>query len=300
MELNKITENILKYIPNRIRSIMCKTPLPDNLTEIRFYSNRGIAFFTDKLIGFLSDSCDIVKEFDSHCIKVTSDDCKFILMSVCKNSVYSHQRELNEGCFVIENGVRVGLSGRFSEGQVQTIQEISSINFRISREKTGCAEQIYESTKGNSLLICGGVNTGKTTILRDLSRLYGNHTKCTLIDEHNEISAMNSGIPSFDIGLTTDIINGKSRHNGIISSIRTLSPEYIMCDEIADSDDVNAIVSASGSGVKIIATMHCPSYQDFQQRPVAKQLMNYQIFSYAVFLKNMGQVDRIVDLRIHR
>lgn len=152
---------------------------------------------------------------------------------------------------------------------------------------------IFERTMGRSILICGGVNSGKTTILRDLCRLSGNCFKVTLIDERNEISATSGGIPENDVGVLTDILINCNRSHGVISAVRTLSPDMIFCDEISTSDDVVAILQAHGCGVKFSATVHAENYENLLKRQTIKVLLENKVFEYAVFLENVGKVREI-------
>ncbi|MBP3368269.1 MAG: hypothetical protein J6L71_02435, partial [Clostridia bacterium] len=43
---------------------------------------------------------------------------------------------------------------------------------------------------------------------------------------------------------------------GIMSAVRTMSPEYVICDEIADGGDVAALKYARSSGVAVMASAH--------------------------------------------
>lgn len=108
---------------------------------------------------------------------------------------------------MIENGVRVGACGT-KQSENSIISDFSALNFRISREVIGCADKIFPQVFGKNVLICGGVNSGKTTMLRDLCRQFGDICKVALVDERNEISASIGGIPNSKVGLMTDVMVG--------------------------------------------------------------------------------------------
>ena len=281
---------ICNYMTDDIRhSLVRAEPMLSSVTELRLYNGRGAVIYDRKGMRFLCmDGC-VSSKYNSSCIRITNEKLKNILARLSRFSVYSHDKELTDGCFVLENGVRVGISGTFSEGESGKLKEISSMNFRIARQIIGCGNELFSSTFGQSLLICGAVNSGKTTILRDMCRSYGNVTKCSLIDSRNEIAALVKGVPTNDVGLFTDIITGKSRHEGVISAVRTLSPEYIFCDEIAESNDAVAIREGVGCGVKFIATIHADSMDDLIRRSVVQELLNINAFEKAVFLHRIGK-----------
>ena len=279
---------ICSYMTEDIRVPLMKAEKAvSEASEIRLYNGRGAAVCDRNGCRFLCRDGSLSAKFNSGSIMVTTEQLKNILSRLSRYSVYSHEKELTEGCFVLENGVRVGISGTFSEGG--KLKDISSMNFRIARQVIGCGEELFSSTCGRSLIICGAVNSGKTTILRDLCRLYGNAVKCTLIDSRNEIAAVIKGKPANDVGMLTDIITGKSRHDGIISAVRTLSPGYIFCDEIADSSDAEAIREGIGCGVKFIATIHADSVEELLRRSVVRTLLNIGAFEKAAFLHSGGR-----------
>ncbi|MDE7363678.1 MAG: Flp pilus assembly complex ATPase component TadA, partial [Ruminococcus sp.] len=145
------------------------------------------------------------------------------------------------------------------------------------------------------VLICGNVNSGKTTVLRDLCRLIGNQRKVTLVDERNEISYFHNGTVCNDVGTLTNILVGCKRADGIISAVRTLSPDYIFCDEISTYEDAEAIMCGIGCGVRFCATVHAENYADLLKRPVAEKIMG--VFRYAVFLKGSANPGEIAEIR---
>ena len=208
---------------------------------------------------------------------------KDTIAAITHFSFHSHTREFKLGYFVIEEGIRAGISGIYNSDGI--ITDITGVCFRISRTVIGCANELIkllDNDKG--LLICGGVNSGKTTILRDICRIIGNKYKVALIDERNEIATISEGKVCNDVGILTSIMSGCTRSVGIISSIRSLSPEYIICDEIADDSDTEALILGAGCGIKFIATVHANNYEALKERPFAKKILSSNLFSHAIFL----------------
>jgi stage III sporulation protein AA len=292
---------ICSYMPAKIGQAMKKVSMKYSVlvNEVRLRINRPIVFVFADRIGFLSVDGRISENYNG-CMCAEKCDIENIMNVLCRYSVHSCIRELSQGFFTVENGIRVGVAGTYSPEK--TIKYINAFNFRIARQEKGCAENIFNkllTTDNKNILICGGVNSGKTTILRDLCRLCGNRRKTVLIDERNEISGSVNGIPENDIGMQTDVIEGCSRADGIISALKTLSPEYIFCDEISTENDSSAIIQGYGCGISFVATIHADNYDDLLKRYVFRELLKENIFDYAVILngKNFpGQVHEIRKL----
>lgn len=86
-----------------------------------------------------------------------------------------------DGYITIKGGNRVGIVGSavIDNGQIININYISSLNFRIARQKIGCSNFIIEDlldgteTIYNTLII-SPPGCGKTTLLRDIIRNISN------------------------------------------------------------------------------------------------------------------------------
>lgn len=302
MEKRTSYEIISSYVtaPIRLAMLKVKEEKRIRLSEIRIRSGRAVSFVYPDSIWFLTSGGDLVKNhLSNNCIIASPSDIKAMVEALCRYSMHSCSRELREGYFVIGQGVRVGAAGTFSETESRIIRDFSSLNFRISRCVQGCAEEIFRRTclNGRSILICGGVNSGKTTLLRDLCRLCGNNFKVVLIDERNEISSTAGGVPDNDIGAMTDVIVGSKRDEGILSAIRTLSPDMIVCDEISGENDTAAILNGFGCGVRFAASLHADSYEDMLRRTVARPLISAGVFDYAVFLEGSSFPSKIREIR---
>ena len=292
-------EIILTYLPPEIRRAMkFAAEYTENLSEIRMRSGRAVSYVYPGKIMFLTADGSLTTDYRSgRCICVSATDIHKTVEALCRYSVHSCSKELSEGFFVIGGGIRVGVSGTVSGTADRTIKDFSGLNFRIARSVNGCAEELFRRTNGRSVLICGGVNSGKTTILRDLCRILGNDRKVVLIDERNEISASSGGVPSRDVGAMTDVIVGSDRAAGIISAIRTLSPDVIVCDEISDTADAEAILKGFGCGVSFAASIHAGSYEEMLSRRAAAPLIEAGVFDYAVFLHGSSFPSQIKEIR---
>lgn len=298
-------EAIVSYMPQNIKTALLSVEerYRTTVNEVRIRVNRPVALGFSGETKYLSYDGKIFDDPNSNrknLITPTKTDIDKIVSALCRFSVHSCGRELSEAFFFIENGIRVGVGGSYSFGNNQVIKYVNALNFRISREIIGCADIIYSKIykfNARSLLICGGVNSGKTTILRDLCRICGSKYKSVLIDERKELASTVNGVPTIDVGIQTDVIDGCKRSDGINSAIRTLSPHIIFCDEISTEEDADAIMNGFGCGVKFAATIHAKSFNDLKNRRIASELMRHGIFEYAVILEGEGMPGRIREIR---
>lgn len=288
---------IADYLPEKIRRAMLNIGKneQEKLSEIRLFGGRAVAYiYPDKAV-YLTNSGLTSNFRNTSVIVADSNDISKTVDSLSHYSLHSCTRELQQGFFVLKNGIRVGISGMYSANGI--ITEITGLNFRMARNVCGSADNIYSliSAENSGVIICGSVNSGKTTVLRDLCRLVGNRKKVTLVDERNEISYVHNGISTNDVGALTDILVGCSRADGITSAVRTLSPDYIFCDEISTDEDSEAILSGIGCGVSFCATIHARNYADLMKRPIARKITG--AFDYAVFLKGADNPSEIAEIR---
>ena len=92
-------------------------------------------------------------------------------------------------------------------------------------------------------------------------------------------------------------MSGCPRNIGIISAIRSLSPDYIICDEIADDSDTEAMLAGAGCGISFIATVHADSLEALKRRPFAEKLLSVNLFRHAVFLAGASSPGMIREVR---
>lgn len=113
---------------------------------------------------------------------VTRQELQESFENICEKSIYSYTNQIAEGFITIKGGNRVGLTGTavIENGKVININNISSLNFRIAREKINSSVSllryvinIQENTIFNTLIV-SPPGAGKTTVLRDLTRKISN------------------------------------------------------------------------------------------------------------------------------
>ena len=289
-------ETILEYLQKNIAIEIYQylKESKDEIEEIRLRAIKPIVLKT-------SQSNKILEHI------VTIEEILQTFEKVCENSVYSYKRQICEGFITIKNGHRVGITGNcaFENGQVININYISSLNFRIAREKKGCANALLQYVVDRNTddifntLIVSKPGCGKTTILRDLIRIISNNGKtCGVVDERGEIAAMSKGIPQNDVGILTDVLENVSKAKGMSMLVRSMAPEVIACDEIGSLEDIDAINYAVCSGVKGIFTAHGGNLDELLLNPQIADLLQKFIIERIIFLSTYqkGEIGEVYYL----
>lgn len=299
MKDNSSIKQVKGYLSGRIAEALenSLSYIDGQITEIRLNIGRPVAVICPDRVMYLTKNSFTASSHNIAAIICTRDDIDKTVDAVTHYSFHSHISELQQGYFIIENGVRVGISGMYNSDGL--ISVITGLNFRISRSVAGCCEEIlpYIADTNSGLLICGGVNSGKTTLLRDLCRCIGDRKKVALVDERNEIACTSDGDIHYDVGSLTNVLSGCERHKGIVAAIRSLSPDFIICDEIATDEDTEALLRGAGCGVNFCATIHAKSYGELLKRPFTQRLLSTGIFSHAVFLSGSSRPGKIAEIR---
>lgn len=287
-------ETVLEYLCTTIKKEIEQYIYENEIEEIRLRVNRPIAIKTAKEIKILKHI-------------VTTEEILEVFQKICENSIYSYKKQICEGYITIKNGHRVGITGNsvIENGKIININYISSLNFRIAREKKNCSEGLIkyvvdkEKNQIHNTLIVSKPGAGKTTILRDLIRKISDMKKtCGVVDERGEISAMNKGVPQNDVGILTDVLENVPKVKGMTMLIRSMAPEVIACDEIGSREDIEAISYAICSGVKGIFTAHGESLEDLLLNSNMAELLQKFIIERIIFLEShaKGQIREVYGL----
>ena len=225
--------------------------------------------------------------------------------NICGYSVYAHLSEITSGYITMPFGHRAGICGTavLSEGKIINIRDISSVSIRISRQIIGLSRDMSAkfAKSFGGLLLCGAPSSGKTTFLRDMARTLSTDysLNTSVVDTRNELSGSYRGKPQNDLGFS-DVLVSYPRIKGIEHALRSLSPQVIICDEIGDKDDADAILSATNSGVRFIASIHASTPQELKERRFAKEILSTNAFSAIAFLSSPqtpGRISRILSTK---
>ena len=300
MNYEKNLKNIISCLPFTLRTAIKSAGLPrENIMEIHLICGQPLILHTAKNSYFIDENNILTDHYSDNLVTVTKNMIDECFNSLCGYSVYSKQNEIVNGFLTLTGGNRAGICGTavVKDNEIINIREISSINIRVANEVKDCSKILLEKINYNkSVLLCGEPCSGKTTLLRDIARLLSYKNRVSLIDTRMELACFNKGVSGFDVGLC-DVFTSYSKSDGFEQAVRTMSPEYIICDEIGEEDALS-IINAQKSGARVIASAHCGDKSELLTKPSLRELVKCRCFSTYVFLKSredIGQVSEIVE-----
>lgn len=231
---------------------------------------------------------------------VTGRDLEQLLELASRASVHTVADQLRRGYLTVEGGHRVGLCGTpvLRDGQIHGLGRLSSAAIRVARQVTGAAAPVERElldTEGKlcSTLILAPPGAGKTTLLRDLIRMASQGEgmvpqRVAVADERGEVAALWNGVPQLDVGERTDVLEGCPKAQALMILLRAMNPQVLAADEITAPEDVAALISAAGCGVKLLATAHGGSREDLSRRPLYRELMEARVFERLLLIGTDG------------
>lgn len=229
------------------------------LYEIRARSGQPTLINYDGNYQFLGKNGLVAS--NSQSIICTQKEIEDMVYSAGNFSIYAVEDQIRRGFITANHGERLGLAGEYvyEKGQPLTLKSIRSICIRVPHEIKGCAQEVFNqclSDEPRNLLIISPPGQGKTTILRDLSRILSENTHKNILicDERGEISVGN-------IGTTCDVIVFAEKKVAFEAGIRAMRPDIMITDEIM-SDDIGPIKKAIFGGVIVIASAHLRSFSE--------------------------------------
>ncbi len=233
---------------------------------------------------------------------------------VTASSLYAMEEEMRRGYVTLPGGHRVGIAGRalLDKGHIKGQRDIASLNYRIARAVEGAGEKLlpclYENGVFLNTLVISPPRCGKTTLLRDLTRILSDGTAITpsnnigLVDERSEIAGSLLGKAQLQVGHRTDILDAVPKAEGMMMMIRSMAPEIIVSDEIGSGEDGIAVMEAVNSGIHLLLSAHGRNIGEIRQRPVLAKLLEMEIFQRMIVLsreKGPGTIQGIYDGKGH-
>jgi len=215
--------------------------------------------------------------------------------------VYRYMSTIKSGYITTPSGIRAGVCGEcvYENGKISALSDFFSVNLRIPHEHPWAGDDLARYILKNplsSVLLISPPGYGKTTVIRAASQSlatgkFGRALRVSVIDERGEI------LPHGPVGLI-DRFSGYKKSDGIEIATRLFSPELIVCDEIANSDDTEALLSVQNCGVPCLATTHGRSVEGALSRPDIKRLCSLGVFdTFALIEKTDGRSRVIIEKR---
>lgn len=259
-------DEILKYFPTRIQKFLnnLSDEIWSKLEEIRVSIDKPLILCGNNFSAFLKENSHIT-DLPEESVIVSEKEILCIIEMITEGSVYAVTDKIKNGYIVLPCGHRVGITGTtvIENNRIKFIKNISSLNFRIRREIKGVSDKIipyiYDKASVKNTLIIAPPRCGKTTLLRDISRVLANNInkiKVSIVDERGEIAAVYNGVPQNDVGVYANVLDMCPKSQGMMLLVRSMSPDVIITDEIGGQDDIYTLQDISRCGINIITTIH--------------------------------------------
>lgn len=155
--------------------------------------------------------------------------------------------------------------------------KVIGLTLRIGRVITGTIACIKDFvTQGKSILFLGRPGVGKTTKLREISRLVADELgkRVVVVDTSNEIAG-DGDYPHPAIGKARrmQVRQPEYQKNIMIEAVENHTPEVIVVDEIGTEEEAQAARTIAERGVMLIATCHGNTLENLIKNPTLSDLV---------------------------
>ena len=246
-DLNKL----LEILPDKVRQQISYERMNDVIEIVLDIGRTPEIRHGDGKIEYLS--CDIV----------TSEDIDYITSRIQE--------------FTSDN--RSGIAGTLHRiSAIRNRQgKVIGLTCRIGRVVTGTIACIKDFCMMNkSILFLGRPGVGKTTKLREISRLVADELgkRVVVVDTSNEIAGDgDTPHPAIGHARRMQVTQPQYQKDIMIEAVENHTPEVIVVDEIGTEEEAQAARTIAERGVMLIATAHGNSLESLIKNPTLSDLV---------------------------
>ena len=227
------------------------------------------------------------------------EDMEALMVRLCGGSLYAHRESIHRGYVAPGGGIRVGVCGRAyfepsEQGEMLVgVRDVDALCFRFPRPLRSVGGGLIERVRAAfplGSLIYAPPGVGKTTLLRALAHRLSrgdSALRTAVVDSRCEL---NDGAFADDALLS--FLSGYPKGQGIEIAARSMSAQVILCDEIGNEGEAQAVLAAANCGVPVIATAHAANLQGLLTRPGFDLLHRAAVFGqYVGISRRAGERD---------